>query len=165
MTDLMEKIVFLALAAVSGMAVANHAVSNTRVTNPANRHQYFLTDVLSWQEAQAVARAAGGDLVAIDGAQENAWLVATFVSEKVDFLWIGLNDVAVEGRFEWTNGQPVIYTNWAAGEPNDNPARGGEDFGALNGPANPFKRPVGTWTDAPTAAKLRGIVEIPVQKE
>jgi hypothetical protein len=132
--------------------------------NPANGHQYFLTDVLSWQEAQAVAGANGGNLVTINDAAENTWLVNTFINSQVDFFWIGINDVTVEGKFEWMSGEPVNYTNWALGEPNNNPANGGEDFGTLNGPANPFNRPVGTWSDAPTFAKLRGIVEISVPK-
>lgn len=31
---------------------------------------------------------------------------------KTANAYIGLNDVAVEGTFVWTNGQPVIYTAW-----------------------------------------------------
>lgn len=100
----------------------------------------------------------------INDANENGWLVNTFINQDVNFLWIGLNDIAVEGLFEWVSGQPVTYTNWAPGEPNDNPNVGGEDLGALTGPLNPFNRPTGTWTDGPTIAKLRGIVEIEASK-
>ena len=33
--------------------------------------------------------------------------------------WIGLNDVAVEGGFVWTDGSAVDYVNWYSGEPNE----------------------------------------------
>ena len=35
-------------------------------------------------------------------------------------LWIGLNDVATEGTFGWVSGEPVAFTNWAQGSPNNN---------------------------------------------
>jgi hypothetical protein len=34
-------------------------------------------------------------------------------------LWIGLNDLAVEGMFEWISGEPVTYLNWAPDRPRD----------------------------------------------
>ena len=161
MKHIFGKFATLIVAGVSLTATEIASEQTVKFTNSANEHQYFLTDVLSWHEAQAVAKLKGGHLVTINDAQENAWLVEKFVDPKVDFLWIGLNDVAFEGNFEWVSGQPVTYTNWADGEPNNNPDRGGENFGALNGTANPFGRYVGTWSDAPSQAKLRGIVEIP----
>ncbi|MEB3883732.1 C-type lectin domain-containing protein [Lyngbya sp. CCY1209] len=130
------------------------------VIHPETGNRYFLTDILSWEEARDAAIAAGGHLVTINDEPENQWLAEQFLGEGVDFLWIGISDRATEGEFEWVSGQPVTYTNWAPGEPNDNPERGGEDFGVLTGPANPFDRPIGSWSDAPTPAKLRGIVEI-----
>ncbi|MCB9881252.1 MAG: hypothetical protein H6834_05630 [Planctomycetes bacterium] len=33
-------------------------------------------------------------------------------------LWIGLNDVANEGTFVWSSGEPLGFTRWGAGEPN-----------------------------------------------
>ena len=147
-----------------GSALKANAEQPEQFINPTNGNRYFLTEVLSWDEAKAVAVAAGGNLVTINDANENAWLVDTFINQDVNFLWIGLNDTAVESAFEWVSGQPVTFTNWASGEPNNNPNLGGEDLGALNGPLNPFRRPTGTWTDAPNRARLRGIVEIEAAK-
>ncbi len=44
-------------------------------------------------------------------------------------LWIGLNDVAVEGEFVWVSGEAVDYTNWAPGEPAGNSPT--EDYGGI----------------------------------
>jgi hypothetical protein len=131
------------------------------ITNPDNNHRYLLTPEMTWQEAENFARDMGGHLVTINDQLENQWLMQTFVTQNTQFLWIGINDQERENQFFWSSGENSQYQNWAKGEPNNNPKQGGEDFGVLNGLANPFNRPLGTWSDAPKHAKLRGIVEIP----
>lgn len=131
------------------------------ITNPDNSHRYLLTPEMSWQEAQNFAQNMGGNLVTINDEKENQWLVQKFVTEETKFLWIGISDRDIENSFCWVSGQKSNYYNWAQGEPNNNPQQGGEDFGVLNGYANPFKRSVGTWSDAPSHARLQGVVEIP----
>ena len=45
-------------------------------------------------------------------------------------VWIGLNDIAEEGNWVWSDGEPVdfdAYTNWIAGDPN-----GGEGANGVN---------------------------------
>ena len=31
-------------------------------------------------------------------------------------MWIGVNDLGVEGRFVWTDGSPVAYLHWGNGK-------------------------------------------------
>lgn len=45
------------------------------------------------------------------------------------YFWIGFTDRDTEGVFTWASGEPVSFTNWAPGEPNN---AGDEDFGLLN---------------------------------
>jgi hypothetical protein len=80
---------------------------------------YSLTTLDNWTGAQAQAVVAGGNLVTINDAEEQAFLVSTFGGSEL--LWIGLNDIATEGTFQWVSGQPVTYTNWyePSGEPNN----------------------------------------------
>ncbi len=130
------------------------------IPNPNNGNQYFLTPEMSWQEAQDLATKMGGNLVTINDEKENQWLIETFITPDTNFLWIGINDQAVEGEFVWVSTEKTTYLHWAEGEPNNNPQQGGEHFGVINGFSNPFNRPVGTWSDAPAHAKLRGIVEL-----
>lgn len=40
-------------------------------------------------------------------------------------MWIGLNDVATEGLFEWPSGESTTYRAWAPGQPDN---QGNEDF-------------------------------------
>ena len=36
------------------------------------------------------------------------------------YYWIGLDDLATEGRYVWAESHQVVeYSNWNAGEPND----------------------------------------------
>jgi Ca2+-binding RTX toxin-like protein len=118
-----------------------------------NGNRYTLTSSFtSWTQAQAQAVSLGGNLVAINDDTENQFLVDTFGG--FEFLWIGFTDEASEGTFNWVNGDPVTYTNWADGEPND--AFGsGEDYAHLN-----LGEP-GKWNDLPNFVNIRGIIEIP----
>ena len=116
-----------------------------------NGNQYLLTSSqLTWSQAQAEAVSVGGNLVSINDAGEETWLKSTFGTSEG--FWIGINDLATEGNFEWISGQPVTYTNWALGEPNN--AGGNQDFGRINFGANR------QWDDASTNARFRGIIEI-----
>ena len=112
---------------------------------------YALTPVLSWTDAQAYATSLGGHLVEINNQVEQDLLVSMFGGTEP--LWIGLTDVQIEGVFVWTNGDPLTYANWLAGEPND--AGGVEDYGEMNWGAP------GKWNDASNLPPGRGIVETP----
>jgi hypothetical protein len=124
--------------------------------NPANGHYYKRTDVMTWPEARAEAEALGGYLATINDADENVW-----VSLNLSSGWIGANDIAAEGVWEWVedgtdfwNGDetgsvvPGMYANWGEGEPND--ADNAEDHGEMTSS--------GAWNDLGEQTR-RGIVE------
>ncbi len=119
-------------------------------------HAYRLTpEPMEWHAAEAAARELGGHLVAIETAEENDWLVATFGGHAE--YWIGLTDEAVEGEFRWTSGAKMEYSNWRPGEPNDEFGR--EDWVFMN-----FIEP-GLWNDHLGFRRRRwgwhfGIVEV-----
>jgi hypothetical protein len=35
------------------------------------------------------------------------------------YVWIGFNDAAVEGSFEWVSGEPSSFTSWDGGQPDN----------------------------------------------
>ncbi len=127
------------------------------LVNPGNQHIYYILHPSTWTQAHAAAQAIGGDLATINDAAENEWVRAELGNFKGQDrrVWIGLNDVAVEGQFVWTSGQPVTYTNWDTGEPNN--TGGLEHYVELFGST-------GEWndnTDNPKGLTVYGAVEMP----
>jgi glucose/arabinose dehydrogenase len=117
-----------------------------------NSNRYVATtNSVTWEAAQAEAESLGGNLVTINDAAEEEWIEDTFGTE--DKYWIGLTDREVEGQFTWVNGEPLTYTNWAAGEPND--FGGNQDFATIN--YSESKQ----WDDAFGTTSFQGIIEIP----
>jgi|GEM_PF-3288136 len=133
------------------------------ITNTANGSIYFLLSSSTWTEAEAKAVALGGHLVTINDAGENDWVFNTFANfgGQTSHLWIGLNDAAQEGAFVWSSGQPITYTRWAPGEPNEFVP--GEDYAHIN---SPVYSSLGNWNDHANSASdssghpFRGVVEI-----
>ncbi len=95
------------------------AGARSQVTNPSNGHVYMLTSASTTiQSARAEAAAAGGYLVAINDAAEQAWLVSTFPGQ---ILFIGLSDEISEGTYLWDSGEPFAFSAWCPGEPTNGP--------------------------------------------
>lgn len=74
----------------------------------------------SSQAAETFAQSLGGHLVSVQSFTQNS----CFRNElnTLGFtgnVWIGYNDNALEGSFNWVDGKPLGYTNWALGEPNN----------------------------------------------
>jgi hypothetical protein len=148
------------------------------VFNPANGHTYFLLDKSAWTVAETEAVALGGHLASVNNAAENQFLLDAFCSgaDSKRVLWIGLTDQGNEGHFHWTSGEPLTYTNWFMGEPNNHATGGGaENFVSFNWnfalPEATASTPRGTWNDdidlghqeplKPTApAPFNGVAEL-----
>lgn len=80
-------------------------------------HQYWKCLTAATQAAaQTSCVALGGHLAVLESAQEAQWLNSQMGGQS---YWIGLTDIAAEGKFVWVNGAPLTYTNWAPGEPNN----------------------------------------------
>ncbi len=72
-------------------------------------------------------------------------------------VWIGLNDVEREGDWRWVSGEPVTYTNFQHGQPDN--AKGREDFVELRGNVS------GKWNDHESPKyKKRGLVEVKIKE-
>jgi hypothetical protein len=129
-------------------------------TNPANGHTYHLLDFTSWTIAEGAAVALGGHLATVRSQAEHDWILSqfhNFQGADID-LWIGFNDASVEGTFIWSSGEPVTYTNWDVGEPNN--AGSGEDYGCMR-----YNNPLAFWNDLPDAGtsahnQVHGVVEL-----
>jgi hypothetical protein len=165
-----QAILIVCVAAIVG-ALGSAAMADTLegpLVNPANGHEYYLLDRNTWSNSEAEAITLGGHLVTINDASENSWVRDKFGADKK--LWLGLNDVANEGSFVWSSGEPVTYTNWrgagsSGAEPNNDQVYGpeGEDYTHMF-PTSDYRR--GTWNDFVNVGiegfyDPYGVVEVP----
>ncbi|GEM_PF-285563 len=110
------------------------------------------TNNFKWQEANAAANQAGGHLLVINSQAKN-----DFAQNAVgtSYAWIGYTDQNVEGSWEWVDGSPTTYTNWAPGEPNNySPGGGQADYAVL-------RKSNGLWYDRKNGEKHEFIMEVP----
>ncbi|XP_024286595.1 macrophage mannose receptor 1 [Oncorhynchus tshawytscha] len=77
----------------------------------------------NWTSARSWCQSKGAELAVIDNQYENDF-VSSYLRDLRLPTWIGLTDSLVEGGFGWSDGvSPVLYTNWADKEPNNNGGR------------------------------------------
>jgi Lectin C-type domain len=149
----------LALALAAGAPAAAQAIPTDVEYRTANQHTYLVTPgSVDWQTARAYARSLGGYLVSIQGINEQSFVESKYAGLGQP-LWIGISDHETEGIYKWDSGEPVVYTNFCNGQPDN--WNGVEDFGEI------FSAHTGglpCWNDIqspPTyAAPTRGIVEL-----
>ena len=141
--------IHLSFVVLLGLCAAN--VGAQQIENPANGHLYQVIPPAQFDNLKQAAENLGGYLVTINDAAENQWLLETFffTGGDVSDAIIGYTDEVVEGTFVWLSGEPVTYTSWNAGEPND---AGGEDVTELDLD--------GSWNDISRNLVQRGIAEI-----
>jgi hypothetical protein len=102
---------------------------------------------IDWSQSRASAQAIGGDLAVLSTAAENAAFVRLTRGQIRGNPWIGLYQdrsspdfAEPAGGWRWVNGEPLSWTNWSTGEPNN---VGSEDWAIVwlnNGPE-------GRWND------------------
>uniref|UniRef100_A0A8C5R1N9 Brevican core protein n=1 Tax=Leptobrachium leishanense TaxID=445787 RepID=A0A8C5R1N9_9ANUR len=67
----------------------------------------------SWEEAETDCRDYGGHLVSLMTPEEQ-----DFVNNKYgEYQWTGLNDRTIEGDFQWSDGNTLLYENWNHQQP------------------------------------------------
>jgi hypothetical protein len=125
---------------------------------------YTVVSGPTWEIAEANSVLAGGNLVTVNNADENAFLLTTgFIGDGVNAKRIGLTDKDNEGVFTWSSGDTATYRNFSPGQPDNSTASDtvrGQDYVSIG--------PTGFWDDGenpffPGIAALDGIAEIPLQ--
>ncbi|ELK36684.1 Pulmonary surfactant-associated protein D [Myotis davidii] len=74
----------------------------------------------SFQEAEQVCAQAGGQLPSPRSAAENEALQHLLEAENKGAAFLSMTDAQTEGSFTYPGGKPLVYSNWAPGEPNNN---------------------------------------------
>ena len=86
-------------------------------------HNYFVyesvnTGVTDWASAVAYCKKQGGHIASITSPEEDKAVYEYVKSQGYEDAYFGLSDEAAEGTWKWATRQPVVYKNWADGEPN-----------------------------------------------
>jgi hypothetical protein len=133
------------------LAVPSRAVAAYTWTEY-HHHWYSLTESWeSWVDAESEAVNAGGHLVTINDADENAWLAEAFRNAYAENhagdgvyagAYIGYHYDSSDATWKWISGQPVTYTNlWSQWDSYTG------DHGYIHTNAHAFA-PGGTWNHA-----------------
>jgi hypothetical protein len=100
-------------AAVLPLALSLAPQVAERAVEPGTGRVVLRSDApLTFHEADALARLAGGALVSIGSAEEENFLLENFAAEEG--YWIGLEFP----REAWSSGRAITFTHWFRGEPN-----------------------------------------------
>jgi hypothetical protein len=123
---------------LAGSAAAQDAVQ-WRVEDGGNGHWYALRDMnsLSWRAHRLGAEGLGAHLVTITSSTESAFVRALIPmgipGYGQNYLFgptIGLSQVTdanePAGGWSWVTGEPLGFSDWYPGEPNDGPGIGEE---------------------------------------
>ncbi|XP_072235175.1 macrophage mannose receptor 1-like [Leuresthes tenuis] len=76
--------------------------------------------VLTWHQARKSCQQQGADLLSIVELHEQSY-IAGLTNHLGTSLWIGLNSLDFQSGWQWSNGNPFRYLNWAPGHPSSEP--------------------------------------------
>ncbi|XP_069956023.1 macrophage mannose receptor 1 isoform X2 [Cherax quadricarinatus] len=79
-----------------------------------------LEDRKTWSGSEAVCASSGGHLVSVATAQEQDAILSLVMSSLPDHdvFWVGLTSGGETG-YQWIDGTPFAYVNWAPGQPDN----------------------------------------------
>ena len=126
-----------------------------------NGHGYYeSSNQATWEAARTAVNSVGAHLLTIGNAAEKDF-VFTNLNQSNSAGWIGLYNTGTKGNFAWVTGEPVTYTNWIPGQPdnlygmNNTDTRIFEPYVYINGWVDSLNR----WNDASSTATARFLAE------
>ncbi len=95
------------------------ATERARKSYNFNGHQYQLFEnSKTWTESKKHCESLGGYLVTINNQAEQTFVKSLISERQKNFYWIG-GYCGADRIFHWVTGEPMTYTNWVPGEPNN----------------------------------------------
>ena len=111
------------------------------------RHCYLVSGYTGTRDqARSYCGARGGDLVKINSAEENEFVLNLIQQRQPSLreVWIDLKWYSSVKQFLWNDNSVPVYKNWAPHEPN---GKANEPCGIMWVGHNVSFRPSGTWND------------------
>uniref|UniRef100_H3A816 C-type mannose receptor 2 n=1 Tax=Latimeria chalumnae TaxID=7897 RepID=H3A816_LATCH len=81
-------------------------------------YQFNFKATLSWTEARTSCQQQNADLLSITEIHEQTYING-LITGYSSTLWIGLNDLDVNGGWQWSDSSPLKYLNWEAEQPDN----------------------------------------------
>ncbi|TSK77078.1 C-type mannose receptor 2 [Bagarius yarrelli] len=82
-----------------------------------NCYQFNFQATLSWEEARTSCKQQGAELLSITKVEEQSYING-FLTGYSSTLWLGLNDLDLNGGWQWSDSAPLKYLNWETDQPN-----------------------------------------------
>jgi Lectin C-type domain/PEP-CTERM motif len=167
---------FASLATVAvllGLLATNrvHADMLGPIYDPFSNSNLYVVPLGSWTQDEAAAQALGGNLITIQSAAENQFVVDNVLQDFSGSggpdlssvpLWIGLYDPTGAAQddgsgsqhaanFVWVDGSASAYRNWYSGSAEPNDSSPGEYYATINWHVAAGVGPSasGAWNDTP----------------
>lgn len=84
-----------------------------------NENCYFVATVISnYTECKNQCSSLNSDMLCVENSAQDSFLSAVMYGVGYS-IWIGLNDISLEGTFEWEGSCSSSYTNWGTGQPDN----------------------------------------------
>ena len=127
----------------------NPSVYYPNLGSTGNGHCYsFTASPSDWLTAEATANTFGAHLASVLDQTEASFLYNNFQDPSHPSFFIGLTDATTEGTYAWTTGEPVNYTKWWFGQPDN---AGNQDYSEFTG---------GYWYDISQETVEYGVMEL-----
>ncbi|XP_065368714.1 perlucin-like protein [Calliphora vicina] len=104
-----------------GISIPQPHYAQLRVS--AKTYTFIFTPV-NWYTAVEICNSQNKVIASITSAEENRKLYNALYKKRLLHsrfaFWLGATELGHNGRWSWINtGRPLLYTNWAASEPNN----------------------------------------------
>ncbi|CAD6193466.1 unnamed protein product [Caenorhabditis auriculariae] len=123
LTPLLADMKLVVLVALVAGAVAQHCNTGGIYNEQFNRCYQYFTAPAEFEFADEQCSNLGGHLASVTNGQENALINANaaqaFQKSNYTDFWIGANDLATPGQWQWTDGSNFAYSNWGPSQPQD----------------------------------------------
>ncbi|XP_069504437.1 macrophage mannose receptor 1-like [Ambystoma mexicanum] len=83
-------------------------------------YQIYPQSAIAWHQARISCQQQNADLLSITELHEQAY-IAGLVQNFDSAMWIGLNSLDVNSGWQWSDGRPFRFLNWAPGNPSIEP--------------------------------------------
>lgn len=100
----------------------SNAQCNSCTLFEVDHHAYWIcSEPVDWFTHLLRCEAKGAVPIRIDDYATNGTIASYLEFEALSFIWIGANDMEVEGTWVWSDGAPVTFTLWNTdlGQPNN----------------------------------------------